>query len=99
IQDLRHATRHEIEASAGGNRVAALAGAGAYLRLFATTVAGGLLAKAALAADDTDAGRGAFAKAAFFAQTVLPETASLLSAVTGAGRALEDGAAALLGGD
>ena len=99
IDRLRAATAFIAGAWADGRRVEALAGAGAYLRLFATTLAGGLLAKGALVGEGDPEGRAEFAKATFFAQTVLPETCALEAAATGAGRGLGPGSARLLMGD
>jgi len=99
IAELRAATAFLAEAWAGGRRAAALAGASAYLRLFATALAGGLLAEGALAAGNGAAGGAAFAKAAFFAQTVLPEAQALAAVATGAGLALDAGSADVLAGD
>jgi hypothetical protein len=63
------------------------------------TVAAGLLAKGALAAENDPAGSAAIAKATFFAQTMLPEVSSLKAAVVGAAAAAGAGAAAVLGRD
>ena len=98
IDALRAATLAMNEAVAAGQRGAALAGAGSYLRLFATTLAGGMLAKAAFAGGDTPGGRDTFAKAAFFAQTMLTEAPALRAAAAGSARGLDAGAMALLAG-
>jgi alkylation response protein AidB-like acyl-CoA dehydrogenase len=97
--DLDAATAFMTEAYRGERRRAALFGASAYLRMFAMTAAGGLLAKGALAAEDDQAGSAAIAKAAFFAHTMLPEVSSLKAAVVGAAAALGAGAAGVLAGD
>jgi len=81
------------------DRRAALLGAGAYLRIFAMTFAGGLLARGALAAGDDAAGSAAIAKAVFFAQTMLPEVASLKAAMSGAAAGLSMETTAWLGGN
>jgi hypothetical protein len=80
-------------------RRAALLGASAYLRIFATAFGAGLLAKGALAAGDDRTGSPAIAKAAFFAQTMLPEVSSLRAAMAGSAAAVGVEAAAWLGGD
>jgi acyl-CoA dehydrogenase len=66
IEHLRGAVVAMDARLAAGDRRAALAGAGAFLKLFATTMAGAMLAEAAIAAADGRAGRDAFAKAGFF---------------------------------
>ncbi len=72
-----------------------LAGATPYLRLFATTVAGALLAKGAAAAlDEVDAGndvdfhRARITTARFFAEQLLPEVHALAPQVTATARDL-----------
>ena len=85
LAELAAATAHIRTALADGREREALAGATAYLRLFALSTAGGLLLKGALAAEDGEAGAVATARA--FAETVLLDTVSLRTAVT-------DGAAA-----
>lgn len=95
---LGAATAFIVEAQRSERRQA-LFGASAYLRLAAMTVAAGLLAKGALAAEDDQAGRAAFAKAVFFAQTILPEASSLKAVAVGAAAAVGADAAGLLSGD
>jgi hypothetical protein len=99
IDELRAATEAMNGALTGGRRRDALAGAGAYLRLFSTTLAGGLLAKAAMLADGSRDGRDAFAKAGFFAQTILTDVPGLRAAAEGAARGLDPGAVAMLAGE
>jgi acyl-CoA dehydrogenase len=99
IDQLRAATTAIVEANADGRRRDALAGAGAYLRLFAITLAGGLLAKAAIASAGSPEGRDTFAKAVFFAQTMLTEGPGLRAAAEGAARGLDAGAVAMLAGE
>jgi alkylation response protein AidB-like acyl-CoA dehydrogenase len=96
--ELRAATEF-VTAAWRSDRRAALLGATAYLRIFATTLAGGLLARGALAAGDDPSGRVAIAKARFFAQTILPETASLRIAMSGSAAAVGEDATVWLGGD
>jgi acyl-CoA dehydrogenase len=96
IGELRMTTTFMREAVAA-DRGAALAGATAYLRLFALAAGAALLARGALAADGDPVGRGMIAKARFFAQTVLGEAAGLRAAATGAGSVMAD-AGSVLGG-
>ena len=98
-RDLGVATAFMIEAYQGERRRAALLGGSAYLRIFAMTISSGLLAKGALSAGDDQAGSAAIAKAAFFAQTILPEVSSLRAGVVGAAAAVGPGAAGVLVGD
>ena len=95
VDDLSAATGFMASAVADDRR-AALLGATAYLRLFGITAGGALLAKGALAAEDDPPGRGAIAKAGFFAHTMLPEASSLRAAVVGARAAVGAGAAEVL---
>jgi hypothetical protein len=61
---------------------AAAAGATPYLRLFATTLGGFLLARSALAARGTEFADGKHASAAFYVGQLLPPATALLPAVT-----------------
>lgn len=97
--ELGSATKFVVGAYHGDERRAALLGASAYLRMAAMAVAAGFLAKGALAAEDDQTGRAAIAKAAFFAQTMLPEVSSLKTTVVGATAAVGAGAVGLLGED
>jgi len=97
-EDLAAATAFMREALQGGRKGEALLGATAYLRILAMTFSAALLAKGALAATGDPTGARGFAKATFFAHTVLPEVSSLRVAVEKAGVAVGDGAAAVLGG-
>ena len=99
IDRLRVVTGFMRAAWTEGRRTDALAGASAYLRLFAATLAGGLLARDALAGEGGPGGAAGFAKATFFAQTVLPEASASGDAATGAGRGLGAGSARYLTGD
>ncbi len=92
IADLRTATA-VIRSAA---RRDMLAGASAYLRLFAMTAAGAMLARTALETADGPLGVAAFAKARFFAQTMLWETGALKATIADAGAALEEAARSLL---
>jgi hypothetical protein len=82
---MRGATRRDI-----------LAGASAYLRLFAVTAGGAMLARTALETADGPLGAAAFAKARFFAQTMMRETGALRATVADAGAALGEAARSLL---
>ena len=62
-------------------------------------LAGGLLAKGALAADRHNAAEATIAKAVFFAHTMIPEAVSLRAVVEGATAAVGAGATSLLRGD
>jgi hypothetical protein len=92
IADLRAAT----EVIRGAGRRDMLAGASAYLRLFAVTAAGAMLAKTALETSGGPLGAAAFAKARFFAQTMMRETGALGATVADAGGALGEAARSLL---
>ena len=61
---------------------AAAAGATPYLRLFATTLGGFLLARSALAARGTELGESTRASANFFVGQLLPPATALLPAIT-----------------
>jgi len=87
LADLAAATEHTRAALFDGREREALAGATAYLRLLALGTAGGLLLKGALAAED--GGAAAVATARAFAETALPETASLRAAVIDAAAAVD----------
>jgi 3-(methylthio)propanoyl-CoA dehydrogenase len=84
----REATAHLI--SIAGNDPRSLLGSSSpYLRLLGTTVCGGLLAKAAIAASngadrdfDTDFLAAKVTSAKFFGEQILPTTIGLLAAVT-----------------
>jgi alkylation response protein AidB-like acyl-CoA dehydrogenase len=91
--DLRRATDFLVSALDRGEHAEALAGASAYLRLFALTAGGVLLARGALAAADDERW---VALARFFAETMAGETAALASTVTGGAAALRQAAGALL---
>ncbi len=88
IATARTATAHLLET--GASDVRSLLGASSpYLRLLGTTVCGGLLAKAAVAASsaaadgfDADFLAAKVTSAKFFGEQVLPTTAGLLAAVT-----------------
>jgi len=86
VATARHATTHLIEH--GPSDVASLLGAsGPYLRLLATTVCGGLLAKAAIAASnganfDDDFLAAKVTSAKFFGEQILPTASGLLAAAT-----------------
>jgi hypothetical protein len=94
LAELAAATAHIKAALSDGREREALAGATAYLRLFALATAGGFLLKGALAAEDGEA--AAIATARAFAETVLPETAALGAAVTDGAAAIEAAAPAAL---
>jgi acyl-CoA dehydrogenase len=92
LDDLQQATRY-LQRQLGDNRTDdALAGATPYLRLFALVSGGAYLARAAMA--DGDAGRIALCR--FFAENLLPETASLKASVTGGAASLAVAAKALI---
>jgi hypothetical protein len=93
--DLGAATAFARKALRGERKGEALLAAGAYLRVFALTFSAALLAKGALAAENDRAGEGAFAKATFFAHTMLPEVSALRVAVENSGAAVGGGAAVL----
>ncbi len=98
-EELGAATAFVGAALRAGRKDDALAGAGAYLHIFAMCVASGLLARGALAAGDDPAGARAIAKAAFFAQTMLSEASSLRTTVERAGAAMGVEFATVLDGD
>ena len=82
IDTARTATSHLVTAGASDPR--SLLGASVpYLRLLATTVCAGLLAKAAVAAHarDDDFGRAKVVSARFFGEQILPSVQGLLPAV------------------
>jgi acyl-CoA dehydrogenase len=86
VSAARTATEHLL-AVAGSDPRALLAGSSPYLRLLGTTVCGGLLAKAALAAvdHDDDFHRAKVVSAKFFGEQILPTAVGLLpAAVAGA---------------
>ncbi len=86
VATARAATNHLVETGRSDQR--SLLGASVpYLRLLATTVCGGLLARAAIATTDPAAGDDAFlaakrTSARFFAEQILPTVTGLLPAVT-----------------
>jgi acyl-CoA dehydrogenase len=91
-RDLAEASAWLLAALGEGRVTQALAGATAFLRLFALTAGGCLLARAALEDGET----GWMALARYFAETIVPETAALRVAVTEGSGGLEEAAAALL---
>ena len=94
IADLRATTGFLVEALAASRLQEALAGATAYLRLFALAAGGALLTKGALAQSGEQAHFTALAR--FFAETMVPETGALRVAITEGAAALDQAAAALL---
>jgi hypothetical protein len=97
VSDLREATAFMAAAAgAGERRPEALAGATPYLRLFGMATGGALLAKGALAGEGEPAGLAAIAKARFFAETMLGESAGLKAAATGSAAAVEQGMISVL---
>jgi acyl-CoA dehydrogenase len=88
VADLSAATAWLLDALERGRQAEALAGATPYLRLFGLATGGALTAKAALA-DANGPGAAARALTArFYAETLLPETASLAAVVTEGGGAV-----------
>jgi acyl-CoA dehydrogenase len=86
VAAARSATEHLLSI-AGSEPRSVLAGSAPYLRLLGTTVCGGLLARAALAAVDGDDHfhRAKLVSARFFGEQILPTAAGLLpAAVAGA---------------
>jgi hypothetical protein len=79
VAALRRATDFIVTAEAAARTTDVLAGATAYLRLFALAASGVLLAKGALAAP---AQNGHAALARYFSETLVDETAALCSTVT-----------------
>jgi alkylation response protein AidB-like acyl-CoA dehydrogenase len=79
VAALRRATDFIATAEAAGKTGDVLAGANAYLRLFALAASGALLARGALA---VPAGNGHAALARYFSETLVDETAALCSTVT-----------------
>jgi 3-(methylthio)propanoyl-CoA dehydrogenase len=71
-----------LQADHDNDQDAAAAGATPYLRLFATTLGGFLLARSALAARGTPLAESKRASAAFYVAQVLPPATALLPAVT-----------------
>src|SRR5690606_15927452 len=94
---LAAATDYLLAALAEKRRTDALAGATAYLRLFALTAGGALLTKGALAADEADKGDAWLALARFFAETRLGEAAGLAASVQDGGAGLTLAASLHLG--
>jgi hypothetical protein len=90
---LRRATDFVVAALDRGEPTEALAGATAYLRLFALAAGGVLLAKGALAGQDDQKW---VALARFFAETMVDETGALSTAVIGGAAALRQAADAVL---
>jgi acyl-CoA dehydrogenase len=86
VAAARSATDHLLTIAASDQR-SLLAGSSPYLRLLGTTICGGLLAKAALAAaeHDDDFHRAKLVSARFFGEQILPSVSGLLpAAVAGA---------------
>ena len=93
LRHLRAATDFLLAALDRGEVGEALAGATPYLRLFALTLGGALLAKGGLASDDE--GKWT-ALARYFAETIIDETAALAATVTGGAAALRQAAFSVL---
>jgi len=93
LADLGAATQFLSAALADGRQREALAGATAYLRLFALCAGGALLTRGALGAEGGDTDFAALAR--FFAERILGETASLRVTVTAGAAALFNMAGAL----
>ena len=81
LEALEQATSW-LQAEHDNDPDAAAAGATPYLRLFATTLGGFLLARSALAARGTALAESKRASAAFYVGQLLPPAAALLPAVT-----------------
>ena len=81
LETLEQATSW-LQAEHGNDPDAAAAGATPYLRLFATTLGGFLLARSALAARGTALAESKRASAAFYIGQLLPPATALLPAVT-----------------
>jgi 3-(methylsulfanyl)propanoyl-CoA dehydrogenase len=86
VATARAATAHLVETGPSDPR-SLLAASAPYLRLLGTTVCGGLLAKAAIAASaaedfDRDFLDAKVTSAKFFGEQILPTTSGLLAAVT-----------------
>ena len=90
IEASRHATSHLLEL-ARTDRRGVLAGSTPYLRLLASTVCAGLLAKALPAASATSDPFGTVRVTAtrFFGEQILPQSTSLLPAVLAGARDLD----------
>ncbi|MBN8996724.1 MAG: acyl-CoA dehydrogenase [Rhizobiales bacterium] len=93
VDSLRRATAFIADAEASGRGAETLAGATAYLRLFALTASGALLARGALAAPEDRHG----SLARYFTETLVAESGALCSTVTGGAAAHRLAAAAWLG--
>jgi len=93
VAALRRATAFIADAEAAGHGADALPGATTYLRLFALTAAGALLAKGALAA----ASDRHVALARYFTETLVAESTALCSTVTSGAAAHRLAAGAWLG--
>jgi acyl-CoA dehydrogenase len=92
LDDLQQATRY-LQKQLGEGRIDdALAGATPYLRLFALAAGGAYLARAALAGGDPER----ISLCRFFAENLLPETASLKASVTGGAASLAIAARTLI---
>jgi hypothetical protein len=94
LKDALHALEQAttwLQADHDNDPDAAAAGASPYLRLFATTLGGFLLARAALAARHTEAAERKRASAEFYVGQLLPPATALLGAITAGSAALEDG--------
>jgi 3-(methylthio)propanoyl-CoA dehydrogenase len=81
LETLEQATSW-LQADHDNDPDAAAAGATPYLRLFATTLGGFLLARSALVARGTPLAESKHASAAFYVGQVLPPATALLPAVT-----------------
>lgn len=99
VSDLQAATTYMLAAACERRRPDLLAGATAYLRLFATTIGASLLTKCALPRENGVSDEKTVAIAGFFADTILSETARLRHLVMLGGRELSAAAAALLHAD
>jgi alkylation response protein AidB-like acyl-CoA dehydrogenase len=94
LQDALHALEQAttwLQADHDNDPDAAAAGASPYLRLFAATLGGFLLARAALAARHTEAAERKRASAEFYVGQLLPPATALLAPITAGSAALEDG--------
>lgn len=99
VGDLEAATAYMMAAGRERRRSDLLAGATAYLRLFATTLGASLLTKRALKRKNQGPDEKTVAIAGFFADTILGDTARLRHSVMLGGKELSAAAAALLHAD
>jgi butyryl-CoA dehydrogenase len=97
VDSLERATRFMLGALAENSTEEALAAASPYLRLFATTQGGALLAATALAAqramaagDNDHAHAGRIQLARFFADNIAPSAPGLADVVVGGAASLKD---------